>query len=173
MRYSLRTVLTFVAILSIWLAWRGNRLRDVNMPELLDNCRTSLRYSCRGEGLVGEVVDLKVLAMYRMRDDRPLHVDYALCGAKISSDENEFFALVKMARNPFSTRNHRKTWSAAVNTGSNDSMHFFDNKPTVQDVDTKMRFLKESDDWDVYTKRLFRRNWAEFVTGKLPERLTK
>jgi hypothetical protein len=173
MKFSLRTGLICVAVLSAWFAWRANNLRDMNVPELMDNCRAALVSSYDVEQSGSKIVDLKILAMYRMHDERPVHVDYALCGARISRGDNESFVLVRMARNPINARERDKTWGIAFNTGWNNWMHFFESKPTVQDIDDKMCFLDESDNWDIYTKRLFRRNWDEFVVGDPPERFTK
>ena len=70
----------------------------------MDNCRAALVSSYDVEQSGSKIVDLKILAMYRMHDERPVHVDYALCGARISRGDNESFVLVRMARNPINAR---------------------------------------------------------------------
>lgn len=148
--------------------------RHMDFGKLRTNCRTEIESGSYSTFKSVKVLDLQILAWYRIRDSRPWYVDNALCWAKVTTEQGQRWILVHMARNPekgdAKWHNADPSWhSYMVYDARNAWFLYFDRAPKNEDIYGKMVFFKFSigKDWDLYDSKILNENW-ESAIGQSP-----
>jgi hypothetical protein len=110
-----------------------------------------------------KVENLKVLAWYREKDERPWFVDCALVWAKLNTNVGTKWALLELARNPIQSFDIiRREWQIDfIFDGADDGIEIFDHPPTTKDLQKSVlnfKFKPESG-WTRYDSFLDKTEW--------------
>jgi hypothetical protein len=148
-------------------------LIDMNLGELRTNCVAEIQAGHYTSQNMIQVVDFKVLAWYRQRDDRPYHWDSALCWARVATEQGAQWVLVHMARNPlFRVHPVCRTWGiAAVTDVPNRWFLYFEKPPRNPDIYGKTDFFELAEDKHsvMYDSCILEENWLAAI-GEKPEK---
>jgi hypothetical protein len=145
-------------------------LKDMNFDQLRTNCVKEIETGYDTKPGKIKVVDFKILAWYRMRDNRPWYVDNALCWAKTTTRSGDRWALVHMARNPTRTGQPViQAWhSYTVTDVQNGWFIYFNHPPKNDEVYGSMRWFLFAvpRDWTMYDSKLLEENWESAIGEK-------
>ena len=169
MKTWLLAVIAVVACLSSCLA---QDLKDMNFLQLRTNCWFEIERGNGSQLIDVKIIDLKVLAWYRLRDSRAVYVDNALCWAKTSTSTGSRWFLVHMARNPVvNSTTADPVWRLYFVTDTSSSSWFLDldRPPTNEDIYNRMKFFNFSidADWTLYDSKIMEEDW-KIAIGEAP-----
>lgn len=163
-------VVVAVAFTLTLLSARTQEANKMNFDQLLTNCTAEIEHRNYTALKKVKVLNLEILAWYRIRDSRPLYVDNALCWAKVASEQGTRWVLVHMARNPENIdskwRNADPSWhSYYVYDAPNAWFLYFDRPPNNDDIYKKMTFFefKIDKNWELYDSKVLDENWKTAI----------
>lgn len=152
-------------------------MKVINWGELRTNCIQEIELGKFTALKNIKVTDFRILAWYRMKDERPWYVDNALCWAKVASAAGPRWALVHMARNPMRATNEReRTWhSCFVTDVPNGWLLYFDKPPANKELYWHMAWFKfkgEGDWWTVFDAHINAADWVAALGEKPTKRFS-
>lgn len=123
-----------------------------------------------------EVLAVELLAWYAVVDDRPLYVNVALFGVRLSGGR---WALVQLAQHPIPEPSVA-TGHAGMRTGwlyyvifdvDWNPVAVFKGKPSTLEVDAFLRFWSEQNPWQVLSQGFRAQTWQAFLGLPVPAKL--
>lgn len=125
-----------------------------------------------------EVLAVELLAWYAVVDDRPLYVNVALFGVRLSGGR---WALVQLAQNPIpgpfvagGSSQLRTGWSPYLIFDVDwNPVAVFKGKPSTLEVDAFLRFWFEQGGWQVLSQGFRTQTWQAFLGLPAPPKLAR
>jgi hypothetical protein len=167
-----RRTLIFSFLFCFTPAAAAPRPSDLDFPELIHSAIREIESGRYAAVKASKVDDLRVLAWYREKDDRPLYLDNALCWAKVTTEVGLKWVLVVMVRHPIVTIAGQSTdWHVhRVYDICNSWLVYFDHPPDNCDVYSRMslfRFQADRDGLKRYDSYVDKDTWIA-VIGEAP-----
>jgi len=151
-------------------------IKDMDLPELRKNCTQEIESGSYSTLKTIKAVDLRILAWYRMHDNRPLYVDNALCWAEVTTEDGPKWVLVHMARNPMNNvREHERQWhSYLVFDVPNRWFLYFDKPPRNRDIYERMVWFKfeVAAPWKIDDSSIMDEDWSSALGDKPAKRFS-
>jgi hypothetical protein len=167
-----RRGLIFSSLLCFAPAAVAHSSPDLDFPELIRSVVREVESGHYATAKASKIDDLRVLAWYREKDDRPFYLDHALCWARVTTEVGLKWALVHMVRNPSVAITGQSTnWRLRrVYDLCNRWLVYFDHPPNNSDVYSHMslfRFKSAHDGWVRYDSYVDKDTWTA-VIGQAP-----
>lgn len=129
-----------------------------------------------GRWVPSEVEALELLAWYAQVDDRPLYVNVALFGVRLTGGR---WALVQLAQNPIPDANYpagtaarRTRWTLYYVTDVPwGPVALYSAKPTSRDVESFLAYWNDTGGWRVLSRGFRSQTWNAFLGVPAPTRL--
>ena len=143
---------------------------DIRLNELYDNCKSEIEKHSPFPG--SSVIESRILAWYRVKDDRPLYLDNAICWARLDSSTGKKWALVHMARNPHPDNSpYEKSWKIYTVEDVPEQSLFYYNKPPGNKAIASLRLFhfRQESRWELYDSGIYPDNWR-YALKENPEK---
>lgn len=164
-------ILMIIALAACLSSVPAQDLKDMNFLQLRTNCWFEIESGNGSQLIHVKIIDLKLLAWYRIRDSRPVYVDEALCWAKTATDEGPRWFLLHMNRNPDAkSKTSNPVWHLSFAYDSSNSWFLdFDRPPTNDDIYKRMHDFEFSigADWTLYDFKIMEEDWKAAI-GEAP-----
>ena len=169
----MRMLILILIVDSMMSALFAQDIEDLCLAEAQTNCIQEIKSGRYAKFKIIEVEECRLLAWYRIRDNRPWYADNALFWSKVKTDKGIRWALVHMARNPMEkVADKMRAWhSYFVYDARNEWLLYFDRPPTNRDVYDKMRYFifEPMRDWVIYDSKILVAEWIVAI-GEMPNK---